>query len=104
MNSLRSALTAATANHESPDIRAKENIRYELTQPQNALTSTGPLMEGLNRGGPAERMAESANALHVQGMVPETLRVRVHCRKSVEHEDVVLRLHVQLAISNAHLV
>ena len=34
MNSLRSALTAAAASHESPDIRAKENIRYELTKPQ----------------------------------------------------------------------
>jgi hypothetical protein len=34
MNSLRSALTATEANHKSPDIRAKKNIRYELTQPQ----------------------------------------------------------------------
>jgi hypothetical protein len=34
MNSLRSALTAAEASHKSPDIRAKENIGYELTQPQ----------------------------------------------------------------------
>jgi hypothetical protein len=46
MNSLRSALTAAEASHKSPDIRAKENIRYELTQPQNLFTSTGLLMEG----------------------------------------------------------
>jgi hypothetical protein len=45
MNSLRSALTATAASHESPDIRAKENIRYELTQPQNGLTPTGLLME-----------------------------------------------------------
>ena len=34
------------ASHKSPDIRAKENIRYELTQPQNDLTPTGLLMEG----------------------------------------------------------
>jgi hypothetical protein len=34
------------ASQESPDIRAKENIRYELTQPQNTLTPTGLLMEG----------------------------------------------------------
>jgi hypothetical protein len=34
------------ASHNSPDIRAKENIRYELTQPQNTLTPTGLLMEG----------------------------------------------------------
>ena len=33
-------------SHKSPDIRAKENIRYELTQPQNDLTPTGLLMEG----------------------------------------------------------
>jgi hypothetical protein len=33
------------ASQESPDIRAKENIRYELTQPQNTLTPTGLLME-----------------------------------------------------------
>jgi hypothetical protein len=33
------------ASHKSPDIRAKENIRYELTQPQNNLTATGLLME-----------------------------------------------------------
>jgi hypothetical protein len=46
MNSLRSALTAAEASQTLPDIRAKENIRYELTQPQNLLTSTGLLMEG----------------------------------------------------------
>lgn len=32
---------------ESPDIRAKENIRYELTKPQNTLTATGLLMEAL---------------------------------------------------------
>jgi hypothetical protein len=46
MNSLRSALTATEANHKSPDIRAKKNIRYELTRPQKLLTSTGLLMEG----------------------------------------------------------
>ncbi|HEY3987701.1 MAG TPA: hypothetical protein VGM02_00265, partial [Acidobacteriaceae bacterium] len=34
------------ASRKSPDIRAKENIRYELTQPQNDLTPTGLLMEG----------------------------------------------------------
>jgi hypothetical protein len=34
MNSLRSALTAAATSHKSPDIRAKENIEYELIQPQ----------------------------------------------------------------------
>ena len=34
------------ASHALPDIRAKENIRYELTQPQQLLTSTGLLMEG----------------------------------------------------------
>jgi hypothetical protein len=34
------------ASPKSPDIRAKENIRYELTQPQKRLTSTGLLMEG----------------------------------------------------------
>jgi hypothetical protein len=34
------------ASRKSPDIRAKENIRYELTQPQWLLTSTGLLMEG----------------------------------------------------------
>ena len=34
------------ASPESPDIRAKENIRYELTQSQKLLTSTGLLMEG----------------------------------------------------------
>ena len=27
-------LDGGIASHESPDIRAKENIRYELTQPQ----------------------------------------------------------------------
>ena len=34
------------ASRKSPDIRAKENIRYELTQPQKLLTPTGLLMEG----------------------------------------------------------
>jgi hypothetical protein len=34
------------ASPESPNIRAKENIRYELTQSQKLLTSTGLLMEG----------------------------------------------------------
>ena len=34
MNSLRSALTAASPAKRSPAIRAKENIRYELTKPQ----------------------------------------------------------------------
>jgi transposase len=34
------------ASRKSPDIRAKENIRYELTQQQWLLTSTGLLMEG----------------------------------------------------------
>jgi hypothetical protein len=36
------------ASQKSPDIRAKENIRYELTQSQNHLTPTGLLMEGLS--------------------------------------------------------
>ena len=39
-------LDGRLASHKSPDIRAKENIRYELTQPQNDLTPTGLLMEG----------------------------------------------------------
>jgi hypothetical protein len=39
-------LDGSLASQESPDIRAKENIRYELTQPQNTLTPTGLLMEG----------------------------------------------------------
>ena len=39
-------LDGRLASHKLPDIRAKENIRYELTQPQNLLTSTGLLMEG----------------------------------------------------------
>ena len=34
------------ASPKSPDIRAKENIRYELTQPQQLLTLTDLLMEG----------------------------------------------------------
>ncbi|UWZ86831.1 hypothetical protein [Occallatibacter riparius] len=34
MNPLRSALTATADSHKSPDIRAKENIRFDLTQPQ----------------------------------------------------------------------
>jgi hypothetical protein len=34
MNSLRSALTAASPAKRTTAIRAKENIRYELTQPQ----------------------------------------------------------------------
>jgi hypothetical protein len=34
INSLRSALTAAAASQKIPGIRAKENIRYELTKPQ----------------------------------------------------------------------
>jgi len=34
------------ASPKSPNIRAKENIRYELTQSQKLLTSTGLLMEG----------------------------------------------------------
>jgi hypothetical protein len=34
------------ASPESPNIRAKKNIRYELTQSQKLLTSTGLLMEG----------------------------------------------------------
>jgi len=38
MNWLRSALTAAAASHELPDIQAKENIRYGLTQTSNNLT------------------------------------------------------------------
>ena len=40
-------LDSRLASHKSPHIRAKENIRYELTQPQQLLTSTGLLMEGL---------------------------------------------------------
>jgi hypothetical protein len=39
-------LDSGLASHKSPDIRAKENIRYELIQPQNNLTATGLLMEG----------------------------------------------------------
>jgi hypothetical protein len=38
-------LDGRLASRKSPDIRAKENIRYELTQPQKLLTSTGLLME-----------------------------------------------------------
>jgi hypothetical protein len=38
MNSLRSALTAAAPATNYPIIRATENIRYGLTQPQNILT------------------------------------------------------------------
>jgi hypothetical protein len=34
MNSLRSALTAAATSQTLPAIRAKGNIRYELTKPQ----------------------------------------------------------------------
>jgi hypothetical protein len=34
INSLRSALTAAAASQKLSAIRAKENIRYELTKPQ----------------------------------------------------------------------
>ena len=34
------------ASRKSTHIRAKKNIRYELTQPQKLLTSTGLLMEG----------------------------------------------------------
>jgi hypothetical protein len=43
------------ASLKSPDIRAKENIRYELTQPQKLLTSTGLLMEGQHRAIPKAR-------------------------------------------------
>jgi len=39
-------LDSRLASHKSPHIRAKENIRYELTQPQLRLTPTGLLMEG----------------------------------------------------------
>jgi hypothetical protein len=39
-------LDGRLSRQKSPDIRAKENIRYELTQPQNTLTPTGLLMEG----------------------------------------------------------
>ena len=39
-------LDGRLASQKMPDIRAKENIRYELTQPQQLLTSTGLLMEG----------------------------------------------------------
>ena len=39
-------LDGRLASQKSPDIRAKENIRYELTQPQLRLTPTGLLMEG----------------------------------------------------------
>jgi hypothetical protein len=45
MNSLALGLDGRLASHTLPDIRAKENIRYELTQPQSRLTSTGLLME-----------------------------------------------------------
>jgi hypothetical protein len=45
MNSLRWALTAASAAKRTPAIRANENIGYESSQPQNALTSTGLLRE-----------------------------------------------------------
>jgi len=34
------------ASLKPPDIRAKEDIRHELTQPQKLLTSAGLLMEG----------------------------------------------------------
>jgi hypothetical protein len=39
-------LDGRLASLKSPDYPAKENIRYELTQPQTLLTSTGLLMEG----------------------------------------------------------
>jgi hypothetical protein len=39
-------LDGRLASYKSPDIRAKENIGYELAQPQNALTPSGLLMEG----------------------------------------------------------
>jgi hypothetical protein len=42
MNSLRSALTAASPATNGPDIRAKENIRYELTQTQKPLDIDRP--------------------------------------------------------------
>jgi hypothetical protein len=34
MKSLALGLDGRLASHKLPDIRAKENIRYELTQPQ----------------------------------------------------------------------
>jgi hypothetical protein len=46
MNSLRSALTAASPAANPLISGQKENIKYELTQPQNDLTPTGLLMEG----------------------------------------------------------
>ena len=39
-------LDCRLASHKSPDIRAKENIRYKLAQPRHLLTATGLLMEG----------------------------------------------------------
>jgi hypothetical protein len=45
MNSLRSALTAASPAKRKTH-PCEGNIRYELTQLQNALTATGLLMEG----------------------------------------------------------
>ena len=35
-------LDGGLASHKSPDIRAKENIRYELTQPQKCLDTDRP--------------------------------------------------------------
>jgi hypothetical protein len=40
------SLDRRLASPELPNIRAKENIRYELTQSQKLLTSSGLLMEG----------------------------------------------------------
>jgi hypothetical protein len=43
----------------TPAIRAKENISYELTQPQNVLTPTGLLMEGqTTQSAPIEKCAQ----------------------------------------------
>src|SRR5205823_1561384 len=39
-------LDGSLASRKKTPIRAKKNIRYEFAQPQNALTSTGLLMEG----------------------------------------------------------
>jgi hypothetical protein len=39
-------LPTAWPAKQFPDIRAIENIKYELAQPQNALTPAGLRMEG----------------------------------------------------------
>ena len=62
---LAAASVKASASRKSPDIRAKENIRYELTQPQNDLTPTGLLMEGqCTHPEPIRREAQLCRSCH----------------------------------------